>query len=145
MPLITQLSDKPLLLIHLFYVNSLSVPLYVLEGPTVVLMTQSGTVSTTPGGKNDWDFYLWNSKCDCYFPAHCCPLIFLISHTSAEKCFLFFLLLRRVFFNEHSLLFQVLGAGVVHTSSESHCLLAYWDTTDRDTLRFVLEHMPFSQ
>lgn len=51
MPLITQLSGKPLLLIHLFYVNSLSVPLYVLEGPTVVLMTQSGTVSTTPGGK----------------------------------------------------------------------------------------------
>lgn len=50
-PLITQLSGKPLLLIHLFYVNSLSVPLYVLEGPTVVLMTQSGTVSTTPGGK----------------------------------------------------------------------------------------------
>lgn len=38
-------------------------------------------------GKNDWDFYLWNSKCDCYFPAHSCPLIFLISHTSTEKCF----------------------------------------------------------
>lgn len=69
-----------------------------------------------------------------YFPAHCCPLIFLISHTSAGKCFLFFSSIEESFFNEHSLLFQVLGAGVVHTSSESHCLLAYWDTTDRDTL-----------
>lgn len=68
-----------------------------------------------------------------YFPAHCCPLIFLISHTSAGKCFLFFPSIEESFFNEHSLLFQVLGAGVVHTSSESHCLLAYWDTTDRDT------------
>lgn len=58
LPLITQLSGKPLLLIHSFYVNSLSVQLYVLKGPTVVLMTQSGTASTTPGGKNDWDIFI---------------------------------------------------------------------------------------
>lgn len=125
MPLITQLSGKLLLLIHLFYVNSLSVPLYVLEGPTVVLMTQSGTVSTTPGGKNDWDFYLWNSKCDCYFPAHCCPLIFLISHTSAEKCFLFFLLLRGVFsMNTHC--FFVFWVLVLCILAQSHTV--YWLT-----------------
>lgn len=61
-----------------------------------------------------------------YFPAHCCPLIFLISHTSAGKCFLFFSSIEESFFNEHSLLFQVLGAGVVHTSSESHCLLGHY-------------------
>lgn len=45
-PLITQLSGKSLLLIHLFYANSLSVKCAV--GATVELIIQSGATATTP-------------------------------------------------------------------------------------------------